>query len=171
MVGPSAPSGASHKVSEIPPRAGRRLHVSSASPSVIEARPNRNALRRRQEHPRGDTDSRPARRQVHLVHGLSGLYPTNSGKGSPSALYRTTPVCTRSALVLVAEQAPAQGRRLTDAPRPSSGPESTQPTREIGSTGPRPGDAHPFRRSGEPAPVAGDAPGASTPPRRREPGR
>ena len=30
-----------------------------------------------------NTDSRPARRQVHLVHGLSGLYSTNSGKGSP----------------------------------------------------------------------------------------
>ena len=43
--------------------------------------------------------------------------------------------------------------------------------REIRSTGPRPGDAHPFRRSGQLAPVAGDAPGASTPPRRREPGR
>ena len=42
---------------------------------------------------------------------------------------------------------------------------------EIRSTGPRPGDAHPFRRSGQLAPVAGDAPGASTPPRRREPGR
>ena len=38
VVGPSAPSGASHKVSEIPPRAGRRLHVSSASPSVISDR-------------------------------------------------------------------------------------------------------------------------------------
>ena len=88
-----------------------------------------------------------------------------------SALYRTTPVCTRSDLVLVAEQAPAPGRRLTDALRQPARIGSTQPPREIGSTGPRPGDAHPFRRSGQLAPVAGDAPGASTPPRRREPGR
>ena len=81
---PSAPSDASRGVSEISPRAGRRLHVPNAPPSVIEARRNRNALRRRKEHTRGDTDSRPARRQGPLVHGLLGPVTTNSGKGSPS---------------------------------------------------------------------------------------
>ena len=51
---------------------------------VVEARPNRNALRRRKEHTRGDTDSRPARRQVPLVHGCAGTVPTNSGsRGAP----------------------------------------------------------------------------------------
>ena len=43
VVGPSAPSGASHKVSEIPPRAGRRLHLTNASvfTSAARARPER----------------------------------------------------------------------------------------------------------------------------------
>ena len=39
------------------------------------------------------------------------------------------------------------------------------------SAGPHSGDAHPFRRSGQLSAVATDAPVASTPPRRREPGR
>ena len=171
MVGPSAPSGASHKVSEIPPRAGRRLHLTNAWPSVIEARRNRNALRRRRRHRRRNSPAAGACESTSPAHAVAGLYPTNSGKGSPSALYRTTPVCTRSDLVPIPEQAPAPGRELRIGPRPRPHPKSTQPTREIGSTGPRPGDAHPFRRSGQLAPVAGDAPGASTPPRRREPGR
>ena len=101
---PSAPSDASRGVSEISPRAGRRLHVPNAPPSVVEARPNRNALRRRKEHTRGDTDSRPARRQGPLVHGLSGPVTTNSGKGSPSRAWDKTAGCTRSALKKISSQ-------------------------------------------------------------------
>ena len=52
---PSAPSDASRGVSEISPRAGRRLaHVPNAPPSVVEARPNRNAIGGSQEQQRGD---------------------------------------------------------------------------------------------------------------------
>ena len=171
MVGPSAPSGASHKFSEIPPRAGRRLHLKNAQPSAVEARRNRNAL--------GQSARAPARRYRLTACSAAttscawseASVPTNSGKGSPPALYRKTPGCTRSGLVTKSDQAPAPGRWLRHAPCPRPDPESTQPPRANGSTGPRPGDAHPFRRSGQLAPVAGDAPGASTPPRRREPGR
>ena len=53
------------------------------------------------------------------------------------------------------------------APRPGPMP----PIAANRSTGPHSGDAHPFRRSGQLSAVATDAPVASTPPRRREPGR
>ena len=88
------------------------LRVTNAWPSVIEARRNRNALRRRKEHTRGDTDSRPARRQGPLVHGLSGPVTTNSGKGSPSTAWDIKAGCTRSARQKNSSQAPAQGRYL-----------------------------------------------------------
>ena len=91
-----------------------------------------------------------------------GLYLLTPARGAPRP-------CTGQPSFVLAVLSP--GRRLTDALRQPARIGSTQPTREIGSTGPRPGDAHPFRRSGQLAPVAGDAPGASTPPRRREPGR
>ena len=53
------------------------------------------------------------------------------------------------------------------APRPGPIP----PITANRSAGPHSGDAHPFRRSGQLSAVATDAPVASTPPRRREPGR
>ena len=52
---------------------------------------------------------------------------------------------------------------------PGSG--STPTTTANGSAGPHTGDTHPFRRYGQPPTVASDAPAASTPPGRREPGR
>ena len=77
-----------------------------------------------------------------------------------------------NASLLAEEPSPGPSWNLTESGKsahPGLGRHS--PHASNGSTGPRPGDAHPFRRSGQLAPVAGDAPGASTPPRRREPGR
>ena len=48
---------------------------------------------------------------------------------------------------------------------------TTPPITANRGAGPHSGDAHPFRRSGQLSAVDTDAPVASTPPRRREPGR
>ena len=61
----------------------------------------------------------------------------------------------------------AYGSGQVRAPRPGT----TPPITANRSAGPHSGDAHPFRRSGQLSAVATDAPVASTPPRRREPGR
>ena len=60
-------------------------------------------------------------------------------------------------------------KRRQELRAPESG--STPTITANGSAGPHPGDAHPFRRSGQLPAVASDAPATSTPPRRREPGR
>ena len=136
---PVSRSAASHR---------SEVRVTNAWPSVIEARRNRNALRRRKEHTRGDTDSRPARRQGPLVHGLSGPVTTNSGKGRPVREYAA--IVARVAVASCQKQNKPRPQRRVSTSREVSSPGigSTQPIRENGSTGPRPGDAHPFRRSG-----------------------
>ena len=107
--GPSAPSSrTSPRVQDCSSHRSE-LRVTNAWPSVIEARPNRNALRRRQEHTRGDTDSRPARRQVPLAHGSAGTVPTNSGKGSPPTLLGDTIPVGGMPLQSATAQAPAPG--------------------------------------------------------------
>ena len=96
---------------------------------MIEARPNRNALRQSARAPaRRDRLAACSAARTSCVHGVPGL-STNSGKGSPVGMYRKTPGCTRSGLVTKSDQAPAPGRGLTDAPRPRPHPKSTQPPR------------------------------------------
>ena len=86
VVGPSAPSGASHKVSEIPPRAGRRLHLTNAAfggrspPTTGTPSPSRAPAPRRRS---ADLESiGPGQARGHGRRTVS----TNSGKGSPPAL-------------------------------------------------------------------------------------
>ena len=100
-----------------------------------------------------------------------GSFLLTPARGAPYGPGRKPPVvlavlCSQNEL----KRRP-QGAGYGSGRVPAHIPSRHSPHASNGSAGPRPGDAHPFRRSGQLAPVAGDAPGASTPPRRREPGR